>query len=67
MIEFIGGKSRARFEVFRDSRGEWRWRLRANNGRIVAQSEGYVRKVGAERGARAVQIAAGEAQYMVDA
>lgn len=31
----------ARFEVFRDSAGEWRWRLQAPNNEIVAQSEGY--------------------------
>ena len=31
-----------RFEVYRDKSGDWRWRLRAANGRIVADSaEGY--------------------------
>jgi uncharacterized protein len=29
------------FEVFRDAAGEYRFRLKANNGEIVAQSEGY--------------------------
>lgn len=33
------------FEVYRDEAGEYRWRLRADNGEIVAQSsEGYSRK-----------------------
>lgn len=33
------------FELFRDKKKEWRWRLRARNGRIVATSgEGYKRK-----------------------
>ena len=28
--------------VYRDSQGEWRWRVRADNGEIVADSaEGY--------------------------
>ncbi len=32
----------ARFEVYSDAVGDWRWRLRAGNGRIVADSaEGY--------------------------
>jgi uncharacterized protein YegP (UPF0339 family) len=30
-------------EIYRDVRGEFRWRVRASNGRIVADSsEGYV-------------------------
>lgn len=34
-----------KFQVYRDKAGEWRWRLRAKNGRIVADSgEGYKRK-----------------------
>ena len=36
---------RAKLEIYRDGRGEWRWRLRASNGRIVADSgEGYRRR-----------------------
>ena len=31
-----------KFEVYQDKRGEWRWRRKAANGRIVgAASEGY--------------------------
>lgn len=31
-----------KFEYYLDQRGEWRWRLRADNGKIVADSgEGY--------------------------
>lgn len=31
-----------KFTVYQDSNGGWRWRLRAKNGRIVADSaEGY--------------------------
>lgn len=39
-------------EVFKDRRGEWRWRLVAGNGEIQAQSEGYSRRWSATRGAR---------------
>ena len=30
------------YEYYKDSTGEWRWRLKATNGRIIADSgEGY--------------------------
>jgi uncharacterized protein YegP (UPF0339 family) len=36
------------FEVYYDFANEWRWRLRARNGRIMADSgEGYGTKIGA--------------------
>lgn len=35
----------AHFEIYKDTSGNWRWRLRARNGRIVAASaEGYASK-----------------------
>lgn len=30
-----------KFEVYRDNRSEYRWRLRANNNEIIASGEGY--------------------------
>ena len=40
----------ARFEVYRDRRGEWRWRLRSRNGLIIADSaEGYASRRNARR------------------
>lgn len=40
----------AHFEIYRDAGGEWRWRLRAVNGRIVADSaEGYASRRNARR------------------
>lgn len=33
------------FEVYKDEANEWRWRFKATNGRIIADSaEGYVGK-----------------------
>lgn len=41
----------AKVEFYPDARGEWRWRVRANNGKIVADSsEGYGNKDDAEKG-----------------
>jgi uncharacterized protein YegP (UPF0339 family) len=34
-----------KFEVYQDHKGEWRWRLRASNGKTIADSgEGYKEK-----------------------
>ena len=54
---------RATFEVYRDSAGEWRWRLVASNGNIIADSgEGYSSKQGAERGIESVKRTAADAE-----
>jgi len=35
-----------KYEIYQDKRGEWRWRLKAANGRILAvSSEGYTAKI----------------------
>lgn len=39
-------------EVYEDSAGEWRYRLKARNGEIVATSEAYTRKSSAKRAVR---------------
>lgn len=50
------------FEVFIDEAGEWRWRLVAANGRIIADSgEGYQSKQGVERGIQSVKTTAPDA------
>jgi len=42
----------AKFQIFKDKAGEWRWRLRASgNNEIIADSaEGYVNKADCKRG-----------------
>ena len=47
----------ARYDVFKDKSGEWRWRVKAANGEILAQSEAYTRKEDAIRGIEALQNA----------
>ncbi|MFC7165788.1 amphi-Trp domain-containing protein [Halospeciosus flavus] len=45
----------ARFQVYRDRGGKWRWRLVHRNGNIVASSaQGYTTKRNAEKGMRSV-------------
>lgn len=51
------------FELYQDSAGEWRWRLVAENGNIIADSaEGYSSKQGAKRGIESVKRTAGQAE-----
>lgn len=46
----------ATFELYQDKAGEWRWRLRHENGNIIADSgEGYVAKAGAVNGIESVK------------
>lgn len=33
-----------KYEMYKDNRGEWRWRLKAGNGEIIASGEGYHNK-----------------------
>lgn len=53
----------AKFEVFKDQDGQFRWRFRATNGRIVADSaEGYKQRKACERGIEVMkEYAAGAA------
>ena len=48
-----GGSGVKGVEVYRDTAGEWRWRLWASNGNVIADSgEGYTRRWSAKRAAR---------------
>jgi uncharacterized protein YegP (UPF0339 family) len=47
----------AKFEVYKSGE-EFRWRLKAGNGEIVASGEGYASKSGAVKGIRSVRRAA---------
>jgi uncharacterized protein YegP (UPF0339 family) len=50
------------FTIYRDSAGGFRWRLRAGNHRIVADSgESYVERSGARQAAERVRRAIGGA------
>jgi uncharacterized protein YegP (UPF0339 family) len=47
-----------KFHVYKDARGEWRWRLKAANGKIIADSgEGYKSKQACKEGIGLVKSA----------
>lgn len=55
----------AQFEIYRDSAEEYRWRLRADNGNIVADSgQGYSRRTDCENGIEHVRNQAANADLV---
>ena len=53
----------ARFVLFKDRVGEYRWHLRADNGEVIADSsEGYVKKSDCEHGIDLVKTQASGAE-----
>ena len=51
----------AKFEVFKDSKGEFRFRLKASNGQVIATGEAYDTKASALNGIESVRKNAGGA------
>ena len=51
----------SKFEVFKDKRGQTRFRYRAGNGEIVFSSEGYVTKASALKAIEQIRTHAGNA------
>ena len=55
----------AKFEIYTDSKGEYRWRLVASNGQTIASSgEGYKAKDSAKAGIASVKKNAPEAEII---
>ncbi len=57
MVTGIAGK----FELYTDKAGEWRFRLKASNGQVIATGEGYSSKAGALNGIESIKTNAPDA------
>ena len=53
-----------KFEMYEDKAGEFRFRLKARNGEIIATSEGYKTKANCENGIDSVKKNAPEAEVV---
>ena len=53
-----------KFELYRDKAGEFRFRLKAKNGEIVATSEGYKAKASCVKGIESVKRNAASAEVV---
>lgn len=55
----------ATFEIYRDGRQEFRWRLKAGNGETIAEGgEGYTTKASAQNGIASVKKNAESAEIV---
>ena len=55
-----------KFELYKDKAGQYRFRLKAGNGEVVGQSEGYSSKSSALNGIKSIRTNAGEeGQYVL--
>ena len=53
-----------KFEMYEDKSGQFRFRLKARNGQIIATSEGYTAKAGCLNGIESVKRNAAEADVV---
>ena len=53
-----------KFEMYQDKAGEYRFRLKATNGQVIAVSEGYTAKAGCLNGIESVQKNAADAEVV---
>ena len=45
----------AKFEIYKDKKGQFRWRLLANNNQVIATGEGYTSKASCKNGIESVK------------
>lgn len=57
-IHIWGDHMAGKFEIYEDKSGKFRFRLKAANGQVVAQGQGYETRKAAVAGTEAVQRAA---------
>ncbi|PLX34112.1 MAG: DUF1508 domain-containing protein [Clostridiales bacterium] len=53
-----------KFEVYKDARGEYRFRLKAANGQVIATGEGYKTKASCMNGIESIKKNAPEAKVV---
>ena len=45
-----------KIEIYKDVKRQYRWRLRAGNGEIVAQGESYITRTGAQKAVQRLKL-----------
>ncbi len=63
-VEGYASEKNPKFEVYTDKAGEYRFRLTATNGQIIATGEGYKAKAGCMNGIESVKKNAPEAEIV---
>ena len=62
--EVVETKKHPKFEVYADKAGEFRFRLKATNGQVIAVSEGYKAKASCLNGTESVKKNAADAEIV---
>ena len=57
-------KTNPKFEMYQDKSGQYRFRLKSRNGKIIAVSEAYAARAGCLNGIESVQKNAAEAEIV---
>ncbi len=65
-VEGFEKVSNPKFELYEDKAGEFRFRLKAGNGQVIATSEGYSAKASALNGIESVKENAPDAEIVND-
>ncbi|MBQ4650287.1 MAG: YegP family protein [Firmicutes bacterium] len=63
-VEGYEAAKHPKFEMYVDKAGEFRFRLKATNGQVIAVSEGYTSKAGCENGIASVKKNAADAEVV---
>ena len=63
-VEGYEAAKHPKFEMYVDKAGEFRFRLKATNGQVIAVSEGYTSKAGCENGIESVKKNAADAEVV---
>ena len=54
-VEGFATEKNPKFELYTDKKGEFRFRLKAKNGQIIATGEGYKAKAGCKNGLESIK------------
>lgn len=65
-VEGFETQKNPKFEIYEDKAGEYRFRLKATNGQVIATSEGYKAKASCENGIDSVKENAPDAEIVKD-
>lgn len=63
-VEGYATEKNPKFEVYTDKAGEFRFRLKATNGQVIATGEGYKAKAGCMNGVESVKKNAPDAEVV---
>ncbi|MBQ1466042.1 MAG: YegP family protein [Eubacteriaceae bacterium] len=65
-IEGYEAVTNPKFELYKDKAGEFRFRLKARNGEIIATGEGYKSKDGCKNGIDSIRRNAPDAEVVIE-